>query len=89
MKGAWAASTAYVNDNQYIDVVTKDGSSYACKTSHTSSTSWDESKWTLIAQKGATGATGAAGKDGADGDSVKFGTTYEGAKDVKIFFKKL
>ena len=31
MKGAWTAKTAYVNDGHYIDVVTRDGSTYACK----------------------------------------------------------
>ena len=63
-KGAWAASTAYVNDTSYTDIITYNGSAYACKTSHTSGTSWDSSKWTLIVQKGDTGATGATGAKG-------------------------
>ena len=58
LKGAWAASTAYVNDANYIDMVTYDGSTYACKTSHTSGSAWDATNWTMIAQKGNTGATG-------------------------------
>ena len=58
LKGAWAASTAYVNDSSYLDMVTYGGSTYACKTSHTSGTAWDATNWTLVAQKGDRGATG-------------------------------
>lgn len=58
-RGAWAASTAYVNNSQYMDVVTNGGNSYVCKTSHTSGSSFSATNWTMIAQKGATGATGA------------------------------
>ena len=61
LKGAWAASTAYVNDANYIDVVTYGGSTYACKTSHTSASAWAATNWTMISQKGNTGATGAKG----------------------------
>lgn len=57
-KGAWTASTSYVNNTQYIDVVTYGGSSYACKTSHTSGTSFVSDKWNLIAQKGEKGDIG-------------------------------
>lgn len=57
-KGAWTSSTSYVNNTQYIDVVTYGGSSYACKTSHTSSTSFESDKWNLIAQKGEKGDIG-------------------------------
>ena len=67
LKEAWAANTAYVNDSSYIDFVTKDGNTYACKTSHTSSSTFDTSKWVLIASKGATGATGPQGAKGATG----------------------
>ena len=59
VKGAWASGTAYVNNTTQIDVVTYNGSSYACKTSHTASPSilpTNTTYWTLIAQKGATGA---------------------------------
>ena len=58
-RGVWAASTAYVNNSQYMDVVTNGGNSYVCKTSHTSGSSFSATNWTMIAQKGATGATGA------------------------------
>ena len=61
LKGAWAASTAYVNDANYIDVVTYGGSTYACKTSHTSASAWVDANWIMISQKGNTGATGAKG----------------------------
>ena len=33
-RGAWAPSTAYVANQQYIDIVSKDGTAYACKASH-------------------------------------------------------
>lgn len=102
MKGAWAASTAYVNNSQYVDFVTQGGNTYACKTSHTSGTSFDATNWTMVAQKGATGAAGAKGDTGAqgpkgdtgaqgpkgeNGDSLKVGTSLENAKEVKLFFK--
>ena len=61
LQGAWKSSTAYVNDANYVDVVTYGGSTYACTASHTSATSWDSSKWTLLAQKGNTGDKGATG----------------------------
>ena len=67
VKGAWAANTAYVNDSSYIDIVTKDGSTYACKESHTSSSAFETAKWTMIAQKGATGPQGPTGPQGAAG----------------------
>ena len=70
VKGAWASGTAYVNNTTQIDVVTYNGSSYACKTSHTASSSilpTNTTYWTLIAQKGATGAKGDKGATGATG----------------------
>lgn len=39
LKGAWAANVAYVCTTAQIDVVTYNGSSYACKKSHTSTSS--------------------------------------------------
>ncbi len=78
MKGSWAASTAYVNNSQYIDIVTQGGNTYACKTGHTSGASFDATQWTLIAQKGAKGDTGATGIQGAKGDTGATGPT--GAK---------
>ena len=54
LRGAWKASTNYVNNNQYIDTVTYNGQTYACNTSHTSGDSWDESNWTVLAEKGTT-----------------------------------
>lgn len=125
VKGAWTASTAYVNDASYIDIIMKDGNTYACVSSHTSTTTFETAKWTMIAQKGATGATGATGAQGPagvqgatgatgpqgptgaagakgatgatgpqgpagkDGDSIKFGTAYNSAEEVTVFFKKM
>lgn len=70
LKGAWAADVAYVCTTVQIDVVTHNGSSYACKKSHTSTSSilpTNTTYWTLIAQKGATGATGPQGSQGPQG----------------------
>ena len=83
LKGAWTPSTEYVNNSQYIDVITYDGNTYGCKTSHTSGDSWDVTNWVLLASKGSKGdtgekgETGANGTDGQDGDpgaSAGFGT---------------
>lgn len=78
VKGAWASGTAYVNNAAQIDVVTYNGSSYACVKSHTSSSSilpTNATYWTLIAQKGATGATGKQGEKGDKGDKGDTGAT--------------
>lgn len=56
-RGNWVANTSYVNNSQYIDIVTYNGSAYSCKTSHTSGETWDESNWTVLVIKGATSYT--------------------------------
>lgn len=101
LKGAWSASVAYVNDGNYIDLVTSNGNTYACKVSNTNVAVTDTSKWELIASKGATGSqgatgakgdkgdTGATGPKGADGASVKVGSSYATGTDVKLFFKEV
>ena len=75
LKGAWASGTAYVNDGTYIDIVTYNGSTYACAKGHTASSSivpTNTTYWTQIAAKGATGNTGATG---AKGDTGSKGST--------------
>lgn len=73
-KGAWASGVAYTagtSGGTYIDVVTLDGSSYACKSGHTSSNSNkppNSTYWTLLSEKGETGATGPTGPTGPQGD---------------------
>lgn len=90
VKGAWASGTAYVNNTTQIDVVTYNGSSYACKTSHTASSSilpTNTTYWALIAQKGATGAKGDKGDTGATGPAgatgAKGATGATGAQGPK------
>lgn len=90
VKGAWASGTAYVNNTTQIDVVTYNGSSYACKTSHTASPSilpTNTTYWALIAQKGATGAKGDKGDTGATGPAgatgAKGATGATGAQGPK------
>lgn len=71
LKGAWNSTTAYVNDTNYIDIVTSGGNTYACKVSNTNVAVTDTSKWELLASKGAQGAkgdTGATGSVGPKGD---------------------
>lgn len=88
--GAWSNSTAYVNNSDYIDIVTYSGNTYACKTSNTGQTPTNTTYWTLIAQKGATGAKGAdgaKGEKGEPGDTVKVGTSLSNATQKKLFFK--
>ena len=58
MVGTWAVETEYVNNNQYIDIVSYDGGSYACKTTHTASEEivpTNEEYWQCIAKQGRTG----------------------------------
>ena len=86
IRGAWASGASYVNDATYIDIVTLNGSSYACKLSHTSAEANippDATNWELLSEKGDWGTmtvgtvtTGAAGSDvvitnvGTDTDAV-------------------
>ena len=84
LKCAWASGTAYVNDGTYIDIVTYNGSTYACAKGHTASSSilpTSTTYWTQIAAKGATGATGAKGDKGATGE--KGATGAQGVKGDK------
>lgn len=70
LKGAWASGTAYVNDGTYIDIVTYNGSTYACVKGHTASSSivpTNTTYWIQIAAKGVTGNTGATGAKGDTG----------------------
>lgn len=78
-KEVWTPTTEYVNNSQYIDIVTHDGNTYGCKTSHTSGDSWDDTNWILIASKGSkgdTGEKGATGADGSKGDKGDSGATW-------------
>ena len=61
LKGAWSSSIAYVNDGNYIDLVTSGGNTYACKKSNTNQAVSNTTYWELIAQKGATGPQGQPG----------------------------
>lgn len=74
----WAPSTAYTATVP-ASSVRFDGSSYACHTSHTSAASFDPTKWTLIAAKGADGlGTGSVNPVGAPvipGHGVIFANT--------------
>ena len=75
LKGAWSSSIAYVNDGNYIDLVTSGGNTYACKKSNTNQPVRNSTYWELIAQKGSTGAQGARGETGAIGAQGPAGPT--------------
>lgn len=75
LKGAWSSTTAYVNDSNYIDLVTSGGNTYACKVSNTNQAVTNTTYWELIAQKGNTGATGPQGATGATGAQGPKGDT--------------
>ena len=75
LKGAWSSSTAYVNDSNYIDLVTANGNTYACKVSNTNQAVSNTTYWELVAQKGATGAKGDTGAQGPKGDKGNTGAT--------------
>ena len=74
-KGAWASGTAYTagtTGGTYIDVVTESGSSYACKASHTASSSNkppNSTYWTLLSEKGEQGIQGIQGIQGVQGNA--------------------
>lgn len=86
LRGLWVSGASYVNNSAYIDIVTLNGSSYACKLSHTSTEANippDETNWELLSEKGDWGTmtvgtvtTGAAGSNvvitnvGTDTDAV-------------------
>lgn len=47
-RGTWTAQTQYVYNDQYRDVVIHNNSVYIVKTTHTSTVSFDSSKWELF-----------------------------------------
>ena len=67
LKGAWSSTVAYVNNSSYIDLVTYNGNTYACKVSNTNQAVTNTTYWELIAKKGDTGAQGPQGTTGATG----------------------
>ena len=88
MKGSWAASTAYVNDAQYVDIVTVNGATYACTTSHTSGEAFetDAANWVMIASKGETGEQGAKGDKGDKGDAFSIAKIYASVAEMNEGF---
>ena len=76
-QGEWKPNFAYVNNSSYIDIVyyDTDGCSYLCKESHTSGETFDSSKWTLVAHKGATGDNGVS-------EYVHLAYSVDGSTDI-------
>ena len=64
LRGAWSSAVAYVNDSNYIDLVTSGGNTYACKRSHINQAVSNTTYWELIAKKGDTGPQGNVGPQG-------------------------
>ncbi len=70
-QGTWISDRSYVNNDTQIDVVYHNGSSYFCKSSHTSSalnTPPNDTYWGLMALKGEKGDQGEQGPQGVQGD---------------------
>lgn len=47
-RGNWKANTVYLNDSQYRDTIIYGSNTYVCRASHTSSASFDVTKWSLF-----------------------------------------
>lgn len=62
-RGAWAANTAYKRD----DVVSYNGATYVVVTDHTSTASFDATKFNVWATRGDQGVVGPTGPVGATG----------------------
>lgn len=62
LRGGWLASVNYVNDSDYIDVVSYQGSSYAALQNNTNVTPEDSSVWEKLAEKGDKGEKGDMGE---------------------------
>ena len=86
MKGAWAATTQYTNDTQYIDIVTYNGNTYAAVDTHMSGSAFDDdaAHWTLIAAAGAKGDTGAKGEQGVTPHIGENGNWFIGEEDTEM-----
>lgn len=50
--GKWVAGKEYVNNANYVDVVSHDGSSYMCMKTHTSGDEFTMDNWMVLAAKG-------------------------------------
>ena len=68
LKGEYNSGTAYVNDGSYIDIVTYQGSTYACKKNATGQLPTVTEYWDKIADKGAQGPKGDIGATGPQGE---------------------
>ena len=44
-RGVWAPNTEYYHNDAFVDVVIYDGLNWLCKTTHTSTSSFDSTKW--------------------------------------------
>ena len=66
--GNWNSSTTYVNNSQFIDVVSHNGATYMVGTTNTNSAP-PNANWNLIAQNGTNGTNGTNGQDGTNGKS--------------------
>ena len=92
-KGAWSSGTSYTagtSGGSYIDIVTVDGSSYMCKSSHTASSSNkppNSTYWTLMSEKGETGSQGPTGATGATGASGQDAITIVITSSAGTIFK--
>ncbi|QNJ55341.1 minor tail protein [Gordonia phage LittleFella] len=79
-RGAWAASTAYA----LYQTLSYQGSFYQVTTAHTSTSTFDATKFALLAGKGDTGSIGPTGPKGDKGDKGDTGEQgVQGIQGVK------
>lgn len=69
---AWAANTVYVGSKAPASCVTIQGATYVCTADHTSGSTFDPSKWSLLIPASASGPRGAAvfTGNGAPSDAI-------------------
>ena len=70
-KGTWNSGTAYVNDAQFIDMVTDSTGSYYCIISNTGQPVTNATYWGSLASNGLQGAQGPIGNTGSTGISYR------------------
>jgi hypothetical protein len=82
----WTASTAYTVGPP-ASVVTYLGETYVCTTSHTSTGSFDATKWTKVAAKGVDSSGGSATKESftATAGQTVFTLSGAGGADLMVF----
>jgi len=83
LKGAWAATTAYVVG----DLVTNNDATYVATTAHTSASTFISTNWILIANSAIETTGASVNTHTGDGIETEFTTTYDytNVTDIQVF----